>query len=63
MASNVLKCFCEHEFQDKEYGYHKRLHTPVDKVNTWRCTICGREQVVGSGDDKKKKGGKSEKSD
>jgi hypothetical protein len=55
MAFNILKCFCTSEFQDREYGVGKRLCTPVDKINTWRCTICGREQVVGSTDKGKEK--------
>ena len=42
----IIKCNCEHKFQDKEYGKGKRLATPTSKSKTeiiWRCTVCGKE--------------------
>jgi hypothetical protein len=54
MASKILKCFCESEFQDKEYGHFMRLHTLTNKDNTWRCTICRKEQSSGGGSTTKK---------
>jgi hypothetical protein len=62
MASTaILKCFCEHEFQDHEYGSQKRLHNKMKKDNEWRCTVCGKTQFAGGGgEDKKKKGGKED---
>lgn len=39
----VLYCKCDHAFQDKKHGKHKRLHNKkVLKGGTeWRCTVCG----------------------
>jgi len=49
----ILSCVCEHEFQDAEYGYRKRLCTGTSKLNVYRCTVCGREHSAGGSDDKK----------
>jgi len=55
MAWRLLKCICEHELQDRQYGSGKRLHTPVAKAaNGWRCTVCGREQTVSGKVDERK---------
>jgi len=39
----VLKCSCQHAYQDKKYGKGLRVHNPVksrtDKPD-WRCTVC-----------------------
>lgn len=43
--TKILTCKCEHEGQDKMYGYHKRLCNLTKKENTYRCTVCG-ELVV-----------------
>lgn len=47
MGGRILKCFCENEFQDQTYGAHQRLHSLTKKDNTWRCTVCGKEQTAG----------------
>lgn len=38
--SEVKKCKCNHEFQDKQYGYQNRLHNPNGKGD-YKCTVCG----------------------
>lgn len=40
----ILKCNCEHEYQDKKYGKgmgacNSQKTVPVK----YRCTVCGRE--------------------
>lgn len=47
--TKVLKCNCEHEFQDSIYGNHMRLFNERianGKNNGWRCTVCGKEAKV-----------------
>ncbi|MDD4081825.1 MAG: hypothetical protein PHD05_00425 [Sphaerochaetaceae bacterium] len=45
----VLKCTCDHEFQDKEHGEKQRVHNPTLKGKTgsiiYRCTVCGKERT------------------
>lgn len=45
--TKILKCTCNHKFQDKKYGKKKRVHNRI-KVNTavpgYRCTVCGDEK-------------------
>lgn len=42
----IIKCTCEHEYQDKTYGKQLRVHNwAVAKNNKdggWVCTICER---------------------
>ena len=35
----IIRCTCEHEFQDKVHGRKKRVHNQCNKG--WRCTVCG----------------------
>jgi hypothetical protein len=51
----VMKCTCEHDFQDKEYGEGKRVH--ARKMNgQWVCTVCKTIRgATGIVDNKKKK--------
>ena len=52
MKTKVLKCVCESEFQDKEYGPGKRLHNLGVKDTSGvpaRCTVCGREHRITQG--------------
>ena len=42
MATKVMKCFCEHVFQDKTYGKGNRVYNKMVKDNSWRCTVCGK---------------------
>lgn len=36
----ILRCFCEHEFQDKKYG--KKLRVFNKARDGYRCTVCSR---------------------
>jgi hypothetical protein len=41
----VLKCDCNHEFQDAEHGPKRRVHTPLAGgygKGRWACTVCGK---------------------
>ena len=44
--TRIMKCDCEHEFQDKRYGKGKRVHNEMVPKNgkTYRCTVCGKEK-------------------
>jgi hypothetical protein len=42
----IMTCACKHEFQDSEYGIHRRVHNPCQPPNkglgiAHRCTVCG----------------------
>lgn len=46
MATNIIKCSCESDFQDKVYGKNMRVMNllPAGKnttKSTFRCTVCG----------------------
>lgn len=41
MAVKVIKCKCNSEFQDKEYGKGMRLHNTSPDEKNLRCTVCG----------------------
>lgn len=39
----ILKCTCEHKYQDKKYGRLMRVHNPVKgrgDIPDWRCSVC-----------------------
>lgn len=40
MATVILPCKCENEFQDKRYGKHMRVHNTTNKEGKARCTVC-----------------------
>jgi len=46
MAGKIIKCDCEHEFQDKNYGKGKRYATATN-VKTgspkFTCTVCDKK--------------------
>jgi len=45
MNTKVLRCSCDHDYQDKAYGYKMRLHNWARKAEgtgAWRCTVCGK---------------------
>lgn len=44
----ILKCTCEHEFQDKRYGKGMRVHNEKASKGYWVCTVCRREQMANS---------------
>lgn len=40
----ILKCNCDHEYQDRKYGNGMRAHNPQKTVPVkYRCTVCGKE--------------------
>jgi hypothetical protein len=42
VATKVMQCKCEHEYQDKKYGKNLRLHnSTIKEGGGWRCTVCG----------------------
>jgi hypothetical protein len=46
MASKIMKCTCENEFQDKEHGKGNRVFNSCGKDKAtagWRCTACARK--------------------
>jgi len=40
----LMKCTCEHAFQDKRYGKSIRVHNQKVDRTTYRCTVCGKEK-------------------
>jgi len=45
----VIKCRCDHEYQDVVYGDGKRLHNKMNgKEGYYRCTVCGATNTSGS---------------
>lgn len=50
--TKVVKCTCEHKFQDAEYGKGMRMTTPGNKAQQEgtfivRCTVCKKEHNLG----------------
>jgi hypothetical protein len=47
MGIKILKCSCNNEFQDKEYGKGMRVFNSGGNINstvkTYRCTVCESE--------------------
>lgn len=45
MAVVIVKCTCEHSYQDKKYGLGKRVMNTLfgKNSNKARCTVCGKE--------------------
>lgn len=44
MATEVKKCNCSHEEQDKLYGKNNRLMNEYGNPKKgYRCTVCGKE--------------------
>lgn len=41
-------CKCTHEFQDKEYGKHIRLHNLSEDGKKAKCTVCGSSMNIGT---------------
>jgi len=44
MSTKIIKCKCEHEYQDVVYGKGNRVHNQAgsnDSRPAWRCTVCG----------------------
>ena len=45
MPTKIIKCKCQHAFQDKTYGFSNRVHNETKKG--WRCTVCSNEVKIG----------------
>lgn len=47
MATRIIKCTCEHEYQDKRYGKKKRVHNEAKDGNdvAWTCTVCDKKKL------------------
>ena len=43
--TKIMKCTCDHQFQDKTYGNGNRVFIQTKKSDgkLWRCTVCLRE--------------------
>lgn len=41
----ILTCDCNHDFQDKRYGYKRRVFNRCKETNKFRCTVCGKTQT------------------
>lgn len=42
--TKLLRCTCQHAYQDQQYGKGMRVHNEAKVENeqvTWRCTVCG----------------------
>ncbi len=40
----IMRCTCDHTYQDERYGPKQRLHNLKSKdlpQESWRCTVCG----------------------
>ena len=42
----IMECVCEHAFQDRRYGKHRRVMNPKADRSAARCTVCGREHSI-----------------
>jgi|GEM_PF-2367849 acetone carboxylase gamma subunit len=39
--TRVMRCTCQHAFQDERYGQNMRVHNAMRKPKPgWRCTVC-----------------------
>jgi CRISPR/Cas system-associated protein Cas10 (large subunit of type III CRISPR-Cas system) len=46
METKVFHCTCKSDYQNEVYGKGNRLFNPKgkgDKVDGYRCTVCGKE--------------------
>lgn len=49
VTTELIRCDCEHSYQDQKYGYKLRVHNrgPVGAKGgspKKRCTVCGKER-------------------
>jgi hypothetical protein len=42
--TKVMKCTCEHAYQDEKYGKKQRLHNKKAEKKGYRCTVCATEK-------------------
>lgn len=57
----ILKCTCDHGYQDRVYGDKMRVHNLLAETSgmiSGRCTVCSKENNKVGGADKKVKKGK-----
>jgi hypothetical protein len=51
MKTELLRCTCEHPYQDTIYGKEIRVHNLVAAAKSvmliWRCTVCQSERAKG----------------
>jgi len=49
-GTKIMKCRCEHAFQDKTYGKENRVHNIMqrDSKIQYRCTVCKDVREEGS---------------
>ena len=47
MATKILTCTCKHELQDKLHGHGQRVFNSTSKQQTFRCTVCKKERILG----------------
>ena len=40
----IIRCNCQNEWQDKQYGKQMRVANATNKEGKNRCTVCGKEQ-------------------
>jgi len=51
-VTGIFPCSCKHAFQDERYGHGQRVHNfgpkagPNEKMEGWRCTVCGQRRGV-----------------
>lgn len=38
--TKIVKCTCQHEWQDKQYGKGNRVMNKTTKLDEYRCTVC-----------------------
>ena len=47
--TKILKCTCQHEYQDEIYGKGNRVHNPLKTSQheqpKYRCTVCKQEKT------------------
>ena len=55
--TTILRCVCDHAFQDREYGHKMRVHNKTPKEGgIYNCTVCGaKNSTVKKSTSKKKK--------
>jgi hypothetical protein len=55
----VLKCTCENEWQDKEYGSKQRVHNlcgmEKTSMSSYCCTVCGNKRMKSETPDRVRK--------
>jgi hypothetical protein len=42
--TEIKKCTCKNEYQDKKYGKGQRVHNFATGKEKWRCTVCLKER-------------------